>query len=332
MSRLLPIQPDLDHLKNQAKDLLKAHRGGDTFACVPLRRLRRFAIATDADILSAPLTLTQAQFALAMDYGFPSWDELRRVVLLGRPVEGATEPPRPQASRLPDPPPGRGGNRFASAYQITLTYCGAPCDYDTIAGDTGLAFILQADSKHTPYGAQVKELDLGWWPLDEWGAMLRLEFLGRAHGIPMRRLSASGDEYKADPATHFGKHHRSAIVECLEAGRPAVAYGGDLCVVTGMDDGTPPLLGQLACSDQSNVSRLSQYPWTVVVPCDMIEPIDRTRADAEALEFAVALHHDGFRRYPAGARLAAQLSSGKQSFELWASVLCDGERCGPTLL
>ena len=329
MSRLLPIQPDLEHLKNEAKALLKSHHRGDTTVCGLLRRLRRFAGATDADILAAPLTLTEAQFALAMEYGFPGWDELRRTVLRGRPVDGAMEPPRAQALRLPDPPAGRWANVFASAYQITLTSCGVPCDYDTIAGDTGLAFILQADGQHTPYGAQVKELDLGWWPLDEWGAMLRLDFLGRAHGIPMRRLPTHVDEYKADVAAHFGRHHRPSILESFEAGRPVVAAGRDVCVVTGIDDGTPPLLGQLACSDQRNVSRLNQYPWVVVVPCDMVEAVDRVMADAEALEFAVALHHDRFRRYHSGAQLAPHLSGGKQSFDLWASVLRDGERCGP---
>jgi len=64
-----------------------------------------------------------------------------------------------------------------------------------------------------------------------------------------------------------------------------VAITRDVCVVTGIDDGAPPLLGQLACSDKRDILRLSQYPWAVVVPCDMVEPVDRARADAEALEF-----------------------------------------------
>ncbi len=329
MSRLLPIHPDLEHLKNEAKALLKAHDRGDASACAALRRLRRFAGAADAEILAATLSLTEIQFALAMDYGFPSWDDLRRAVLPVRSAAGASEPPRAQALRLPDPPAGRWANVFASAYRIALTCCGAPCDYDTMAGDTGLAFIMQADSQHTPYGAQVKEIDLGWWPLDPWGAVLRLDFLGRAHGIPLRHVPTVVDEFKADAAAHYARYCRAAIVESLEEGRPVVAWGGDVCVVTGMDDGTPPLLGQLACSDQPKVQRLGQYPWFVVMPGGMVEPIERTKADAEALEFAVALHRERFRQYPAGKDVAPQRSSGRKSFELWAALLRDGERCGP---
>lgn len=329
MSRLLPIQPDLEHLKNEAKSLLKSHHRGEASACVTLRRLRRFIIATDADILVAPLTLTEAQFALAMEYGFPSWDELRRVVLRTRPAKGFNEPPRSHALRLPDPPAGRGGNVFSSAYQIALTCCGAPCEYDAVAGDTGLAFILQADGEHRPYGARVEELDLGWWPLDPWGATLRLDFLGRAYGIPMRVLPMSVEEYKADAAAHYAKYYRAAIVECLDAGRPVIAWGEDLCVVSGIDEGTPPLLGQLSCSDKPDVARLAQYPWFVVLPCDMIASIERERADKESLAFAAALHHERFREYAASETIALHRWGGKNAFELWVGLLRAGTRCGP---
>jgi len=33
MKRLLPKEPHLDHLKNEAKALLKAHRDGDASVC-----------------------------------------------------------------------------------------------------------------------------------------------------------------------------------------------------------------------------------------------------------------------------------------------------------
>ena len=75
--RSLPPHPTLEHLRKEAKALLKAHGQGDASACGPLRRLRRFARAGDDEILSAQLALNDAQFALAMDYGFESWKELR---------------------------------------------------------------------------------------------------------------------------------------------------------------------------------------------------------------------------------------------------------------
>jgi len=334
MSRLLPIRPDLEHLRNEAKALHKAHARGDASACGILRRLKRFSGATDAQVLSSPVTLTEAQFALALDYGFKGWDELRRTVLRTRPVEGANAPASPRALRLSDPPAGGDGNRLARAYQMSFSCCGVACDYDTVAGDSGLAFILQADSAHRPYGADVTELDLGWWPLDEWGAMLRLDFLGSVYGVQMHRLPLAMDEYRADAAKAFESYHRGAIVECLQAERPVVCVtsGCDIWVITGMDDGSPPLLGQLSCDSTSQVKRVGQYPWWVVAMGDVREPMDRVRADAEAVAFAVDLHHERFSRNIPGCapEYAAVKSSGTASFTLWARVLRDGERCGPS--
>jgi hypothetical protein len=80
MSRSLPSHPRLNQLKHQAKDLLRAHRRGDREACGTLRHLNRFAGARAEDILSASLGLTEAQYAVAMSYGFPSWAELKHHV------------------------------------------------------------------------------------------------------------------------------------------------------------------------------------------------------------------------------------------------------------
>ncbi|MHC4983708.1 MAG: MSCRAMM family protein [Planctomycetota bacterium] len=77
MSRSLPSDPSLVQLKKQAKDLLKAHGRGDRKCCKTLRLLRRFADAGEQEILAADLALHEAQFALAMDYGFKSWAELK---------------------------------------------------------------------------------------------------------------------------------------------------------------------------------------------------------------------------------------------------------------
>ncbi|MBN1270105.1 MAG: hypothetical protein JXB04_10990 [Kiritimatiellae bacterium] len=84
MSRELPAQPNLRNLRNQAKTLLKAHGRGDASVCGTLRLLRRFAEATDAQILGAKVSLTDVQYALAMDYGFASWNRLRAHVEAAR--------------------------------------------------------------------------------------------------------------------------------------------------------------------------------------------------------------------------------------------------------
>ncbi len=69
----LPQDPDLDQLKTQARELLKAFRSGDADA------LKTFALHPRAiDPVSAKLT--DAQLVIARSYGFSSWPVLRREV------------------------------------------------------------------------------------------------------------------------------------------------------------------------------------------------------------------------------------------------------------
>ncbi len=76
--RALPSNPNLAHLKYQAKDLLKAHAARDPRAAQRLREFHpQFQRATDAEIFAAGLTLTDAQLAIAREYGFPSWARLK---------------------------------------------------------------------------------------------------------------------------------------------------------------------------------------------------------------------------------------------------------------
>lgn len=81
MPRSLPTVPNWEHLKKQAKDLLKLHRSCNASFCPTIRCLNQFHFLTDEDILKHPLSLNQVQFALAMDYGFASWAELKQNVL-----------------------------------------------------------------------------------------------------------------------------------------------------------------------------------------------------------------------------------------------------------
>jgi ankyrin repeat protein len=68
MSASLPLNPNLNQLKNQARDLLKAYRSGDSHVID-----RVFAVYTPK---AEELTLREAQQALAREYGFASWRAL----------------------------------------------------------------------------------------------------------------------------------------------------------------------------------------------------------------------------------------------------------------
>src|SRR4029077_17405240 len=75
----LPARPDLEHLKNQGKDLLADLRARKLDALQPIREFHpRFNAASDARIAAAAFTLSDAYLAIAREYGFASWARLRR--------------------------------------------------------------------------------------------------------------------------------------------------------------------------------------------------------------------------------------------------------------
>jgi hypothetical protein len=77
--RALPSNPNLVHLKYQAKDSLKAHAARDPRAAQRLREFHpRFHRATDDEIFTAELSLGDAQLAIAREYGFSSWARLKQ--------------------------------------------------------------------------------------------------------------------------------------------------------------------------------------------------------------------------------------------------------------
>ena len=72
--RHFPVRPNLDQLKHQAKDLLRATRQGDADAVAALRKHHPGKAGKQVDPLVAKLA--DAQFALARSYGLPSWTRL----------------------------------------------------------------------------------------------------------------------------------------------------------------------------------------------------------------------------------------------------------------
>jgi ankyrin repeat protein len=79
--RSLPPNPNLEHLKHQAKDLLEAHAGRTPEMAQRLREFHpRFNGAMDAAVFDAHLSLSDAQLAIAREYGFPSWARLRAYI------------------------------------------------------------------------------------------------------------------------------------------------------------------------------------------------------------------------------------------------------------
>lgn len=75
MSRSLPSRPNLDHLRNQAKDLLETARA-----------------------VHPTWQLADAQFALAREYGFPSWPAMKAHVDAMAAEDSTLTAPRPHSA------------------------------------------------------------------------------------------------------------------------------------------------------------------------------------------------------------------------------------------
>jgi hypothetical protein len=76
-SPILPERPSLEHLKKQAKALLRAARARDRNALERFRSLPAFANRPAAELAAADLALHDAQSVIAREHGFPSWNSLR---------------------------------------------------------------------------------------------------------------------------------------------------------------------------------------------------------------------------------------------------------------
>lgn len=76
MSRRLPARAHRDHLKKQAKELLRLANGGDSGSVDRFRA--HLSRLSDVDLADAGLTLQEAQFVVAREYGFGNWSDLLR--------------------------------------------------------------------------------------------------------------------------------------------------------------------------------------------------------------------------------------------------------------
>jgi len=103
----LPFPPDLDQLRRQARELLRAAAQGEPDS------LARLHAVSDRVVLSA------AQLAVAREYGFGSWPALKTAVERDRSIDLSAKPPAPAAvgPDLLEPPEERRSFGGAAAIQ-----------------------------------------------------------------------------------------------------------------------------------------------------------------------------------------------------------------------
>ena len=77
----LPPNPNLEQLRNQAKDLLRAFKEGDIDVPSRLRRsIPEMTDLSDAEVFRSRFALKGARRVIAREYGFTEWTDLKREV------------------------------------------------------------------------------------------------------------------------------------------------------------------------------------------------------------------------------------------------------------
>ncbi|MEV6284396.1 ankyrin repeat domain-containing protein [Kribbella sp. NPDC051770] len=117
-TRRLPDDPNLDHLRNQAKTLLKQVRAGDAQALALVTEFfpseRPATAPVDPEHLGSPSAdalrgLADAQLVIARSYGFPSWPQLNRHLGI---VERYTRSPHRETTGNPVETPAQRADEF----------------------------------------------------------------------------------------------------------------------------------------------------------------------------------------------------------------------------
>ena len=81
MSKSLPNRPNLEHLKNQAKNLVRDYESGQVEALYRIKaHFPRLSNASVQEILEADFSLCHAQLVIAREYGFSTWKALSAAI------------------------------------------------------------------------------------------------------------------------------------------------------------------------------------------------------------------------------------------------------------
>jgi ankyrin repeat protein len=120
----LPDHPDINQLKRQAKELLRAARSADPAALERMRNVPEFARCSAEELARATFALHDAQSAIAREHGFPSWNALSQHIeeltlrfddAVREFVEAATDGRAGRAERMLKIHPGIAGASFHAA-------------------------------------------------------------------------------------------------------------------------------------------------------------------------------------------------------------------------
>ena len=310
MTTNLPPRPDLGHLKRQAKNLLKAHQQGDADACSILRQLYRFSHTSDAQILTSEVKLNEIQFALALDYGFSSWNALKhhieQLAITGDEIVVRRSGGEVWIDGIPKLSwSNPGGCTFIGALLRALNRMGEPIKYTDLMGISGAAF--RFCFAH-PY-----------WDFSSVDGML-----GYDHG----RAAMDALGYEVSWAEE--DEMRAAFMKSIDDGRPAL--GIDLIgapewgVIAGYaDEGRTLLCRTYFDEPGDDYSRTERLPWLNYIIGERKPAQTQYASLLASLQIAVAYARgEGF--VSAGG---CSYKRGIEGLEIWIADLLDESRFDP---
>ncbi len=305
MTRPLPPQPNLDQLRHQAKDLLRRHGRGDASARECLRHLREFSDLSNQDLDQASLKLHQAQYALAMDYGFGSWDAMKKHVGSPSATEESRIETRDGATVLRGlehivigSDSGR-QNSVLACLTAALQSQGVEITYTQLMGLSGGAFRLQYSGCPSAACAQC-----GFDLVEQLAGVLDVAI--RSYGT---------DKHCASDAAHQRNRSRQAarvaVAESIQRGIPALWNSEECGLVVG-HRGRDEWLVRKYSQQDSGYKSVSGWPWGFLVlrpgPAPRVSP----EMYIDSLRLAVRLHQS-----PA----IAEYASGRAAYDRWIRYL-----------
>ncbi len=303
MSRTLPARPSLVQLRHQAKDLRIAAREGAADALESLRQLRRFSEATKDALRSERVSLSEAQFALALDYGFKSWSELKAHVESSkgaalravRRADGSVVVAGLEQARW------GGGTRRQCSTIATLSlvseYSGDDTDYDYLMGASGAAFRVQMSegllcpsSPHAACGFACATLAVHAWGND-------VSFV------------ATDADHQADR-----EQARAAIIASIERGVPVLYEEEESSLIVGYT--TESLLLRGYNAREPGYTLMEKWPWRIGIASAKLGRPDARAVLEDSLELATELFEtDTVGRY----------RCGRAAYGHWRELLADDE-------
>jgi hypothetical protein len=224
ITKSLPPTPSLKHLRLEAKNILKAHKAGDPSCGGVLRNLHQFKEQPDEEILKAKVGLQEVQFALAMEYGFKSWAEIKDALDIEAPAH------RRRSNRIEGIPRLTWRDKdmpFAGAIESATAPTPSPLAFDEILSLTGFSMGFRWWEGVPGNEAKwcVSSMDIGYFPYV-------LEAITRGTGIGLTPLWYKGNMGEDEHEALFTR-----VMDSIDAGNAVLCSPfGNLGVILGYEE------------------------------------------------------------------------------------------------